>query len=65
MRVKRCWLCSPVKAAPAGEPRPPPTTLWWVGADWEAERMPTSQLYPKTVRAFLEKKGEGWVSLWS
>lgn len=21
MRVKRCWLCSPVKAAPAGEPR--------------------------------------------
>lgn len=24
--------------------------------------MPTSQLYPKTVRAFLVKKGMGWVS---
>ena len=29
-----------------------------VGADWEALQMPTSQ----TVRAFLVKRGVGWVS---
>lgn len=32
------------------------------GAAWEALQMPTSQLYPQTVRAFLVKRGVGWVS---
>lgn len=68
MRGKGCWLCSRLKQLRLGAhgrgrhlrqatPHHPA-----VGADWEALQMPTSQLYPQTVRAFLVKRGVGWVS---